>query len=75
MYAARCRCSIAFPPHACELSSVMRGRKRFPPAESIRLTASVMSGLSVVNDARKKRSMSACIAGSSSRTASSIDIG
>ena len=37
-------------------SSVMRGRKRFPPAASMRLTASVMRELSVENVERKNSS-------------------
>ena len=48
------------PPHASAASSVMRGRRRLPPAASMRLMASVMIGLSVVKRARKNRSTSAC---------------
>ena len=36
-------------PDASAASSVMRGRKRLPPAASIRRTASVISALSVEN--------------------------
>ena len=61
MYAASGKCArTSVAPIARAPSSAKRGRKRLPPASSIRRTASVISALSVENELRKKSSTSPC---------------